>query len=289
MKPISIFAGALAIALSIFSACGPKYEFNLDENIGLCGGIGKDSLLAANGLAYIEAGVSRFLMPEASEEEFAANRQYAAESKVPILTANGFFPRDIRIVGPEADFERALRYSETAIRRASEIGIQILVLGSSRSRNIPEGFDPDEAHAQFVDFLKKIAPTAEKYGVTIVLEPLRREESNFINTVREGAAICKEVNSPAICVLADFYHMARVGEDAGAIVDAGDLLKHCHIAECAERTAPGVAGDDFTPYFQALKDIKYKGFISFECGWDDMDAQMPVTMQVMRDQIAAVK
>lgn len=290
MRHFGIIAGALSIALCIFSACGNKYEFNLDERIGLCGGVGKDSIMVANGLAYIEASVSGFLDPEASEEEFEANRKYAAEAKLPILAANGFFPREIKVVGPDADLDRAVKYSETAIRRASEIGIKTLVLGSSRSRNVPEGFDHEEGRAQFVNLLKAIAPYAEKSGITIVIEPLQQEESNLINTVREGTAICKEVNSPAICVLADFFHMARMKEDAGAIVEAGKYLKHCHIAECESRTAPGVKGDDFTPYFQALKDIKYEGLISFECGWqNNQEELLPAAMKVMKEQIAAVK
>lgn len=280
---IAIFAVLLALV-----SCN-RYEFKLDENIGLCSGVGQDSLCLANGLAYIEAGVASFLIPESSEEDFATNREIAKNSLVPILTANSFFPREIKVVGPEADMERALKYSETAIRRASEIGMDILVLGSSRSRSIPEGFDPAEGRAQFVELLKGIAPIAEKYGIIIVLEPLRREETNLLNTVREGTAICKEVASPNICVLADFYHMACVGEDAGAIVEAGEYLRHCHIAEAASRTCPGVDGDDFTPYFQALKDIKYTGRISFECKWGDRETELPKAMQVMKEQIAKVK
>ena len=281
------FITICAVLLALVS-CN-RNEFNLMDHIGLCSGVGYDSLCVVNGISYIEAGVSNFLIPESSEEEFAANREIAAKSLVPILTANGFFPRDIKIVGPEADLERALKYSEVAIRRASEIGIDILVLGSSRSRSVPEGFDFDEGRAQFVTLLKSIAPIAEKYGIMVVLEPLRKQETNLLNTVREGTAICKEVGSPNICVLADFYHMACVGEDAGAILEAGDLLKHCHIAEAAGRTAPGVDGDDFTPYLQALKDINYQGRLSFECKWDDREVQFPVAMGVLREQIAKLK
>ena len=134
-----------------------------------------------------------------------------------------------------------------------------------------------------------MAPTAEKYGVIVAIEPLQASETNFINTVAEGAEMARQAGSPNICVIADFYHMAREGEPAEDIVAAADKLVHCHIAECANRTAPGVDGDDFTPYFKALKQIKYQGRISLECRWGDVNAQLPVAVQVMKEQIQAVK
>ena len=277
-----------AAALFLLSSCGEKYTFDLDNHLGICG-VGRAKVAAKCGVNYLEAGVSSFLIPEKSDEEFAVNKQIADTIQPPIYSANGFFPSDIKVVGPEADLERAVKYSKTAIRRAKEIGIKVLVLGSSRSREIPEGFSREEAENQFVSLLKSIAPTAEENGVIVAIEPLQKSESNFINTVREGAAIARKTGSPNICVIADIFHMARVGEGPDGIVDSADKLVHCHIAEVEERTAPGVKGDDFTPYFKALKDIKYKGGISFECGWSDIKTQLPVAVATMKEQINKIK
>ena len=278
-----------AAALFCLSSCGGKYTFDLDNHLGICGGVGRAEVAAKCGVNYLEAGVASFLIPEKSDEEFAVNKQIADTIQPPIYSANGFFPGDIKVVGPEADLERAVKYSQTAIRRAKEIGIKILVLGSSRSRAIPEGFSREEAEEQFVSLLKAIAPTAEENGVIVAIEPLQKSESNFINTVREGAAIARKTGSPNICVIADIFHMARVGEGPDGITDSADKLVHCHIAEVEDRTAPGVKGDDFTPYFKALKDIKYKGGISFECGWSDIGTQLPVAVATMKEQINRIK
>lgn len=282
-----LFSAVIITAAVLFS-CGPKYEFNLDEHLGICGTNRAEAAKEA-GLDYLEANVSSFLMPEQSDEEFAANKALAATITPHIYSANGFFPREIKVVGPEADIDRAVKYSETAIRRASEIGIKILVLGSSGSRSIPEGFDRAEAEEQFTGFLKKIAPAAEKYGVIVAIEPLQTQETNFINTVKEGAEIARKTGSDNICVIADLFHMARMNESPEDIVTSADKLVHCHIAECEERTAPGVKGDDFTPYFKALKKIKYTGGISFECSWQDVDTQLPKAVGVMKEQILSVK
>ena len=279
---------AAVLALSLAVGCRQAPSFDLDEHIGVCG-FNRAPAAVACGLEYLEANVATFLVPEQSDSAFAAQRAAADTLGLPVYSANGFFPRDLLVVGPEADPERAARYAETAIRRAAEAGLKILVLGSSRSRSIPDGFSREEAEEQFLTLLKGMAPAAEKYGVIVAVEPLQESETNFINTVAEGAEMARRTGSPNIAVIADFFHMAREGEPPADIVGAADKLVHCHIAECAERTPPGVDGDDFTPYFKALKQIGYTGRISLECRWGDVADQMPVAVQVMKEQIQAVK
>lgn len=286
-KTVVLCLAVLAVAL-LATCCKPDYEFNLDEHIGICG-LGRAEAAEACGLDYIEATVSGFLIPEQSEEDFAANKALAAEIDPSIYSANGFYPGEIKLVGPDADLERAVNYANTAIRRASEIGMKILVLGSGGARNIPEGFSREEAEKQFVALLKGMAPAAEEYDIKIGIEPLQPAETNFINSVKEGAEISRKAGSPNIGVIADLFHVARVNEPPQDIIDAADKLVHCHIAEVEERTPPGVKGDDFTPYFKALKDIKYDGRISIECGWADIDAQLPVAIETMKKQIQSVK
>ena len=281
------FLSALAV-LVLLTGCKDPYVFQLDEHIGICG-IDRAPAAVACGLDYLEANVASFLVPEQPDSAFAVQRQAADALGLPIYSANGFFPRDIRVVGPEADLERAGHYAVTAIRRAAEAGIKILVLGSSRSRSIPDGFPREEAEAQFLSLLKGMAPTAEACGVTVAIEPLQESETNFINTVAEGAEMARKAGSPNICVIADLFHMARVGEGPEGILAAADKLVHCHIAEVGERTAPGVAGDDFTSYLKALKQIRFAGGISFECRWHDVDAELPVAVQVLKEQIQSVK
>lgn len=275
-------------ALLALASCQQKYTFQLDEHIGMCG-LNRAAESVACGLDYLEAGVSTFLVPEASDSVWAAQKQAADTLGLPIYSANGFYPRDIKIVGPEADLERAGRYAETAIRRAAEVGMKILVLGSSRSRSIPEGFPREEAEAQFLSLLKGMAPVAEECGVIVAIEPLQTSETNFINRVSEGAEMARKAESPNICVIADLFHMARVGEGPEGILGAADKLVHCHIAEVRDRTAPGVDGDDFTPYLKALKDIRYTGGISFEGKWTDVSKELPVAVKTLKEQIQSVK
>ena len=50
---------------------------------------------------------------------------------------------------------------------------------------------------------------------------------------------------------------------------APDDAMYCYVAEKEGRTVPGVAGDDFRPFFRVLRESGYQGAISIEGKWDD--------------------
>ena len=52
--------------------------------------------------------------------------------------------------------------------------------------------------------------------------------------------------------------------------------------------APGVEGDDFRPYFKALKAIGYEGGISIECNWKNFAEELPKAQRVLREQLKSI-
>lgn len=257
--------------------------------IGVCTSTKNAGLLKDAGASYIEAGVRWFLVPDKGEEAFAENLALAKGCGLPIVAANGFLPGSLKSVGPEANHEGVLAFAETAFKRASRVGIKTIVFGSSGSRRIPEGFDRSKAQLQFVALLARMAPLAKANDVTVVVEPLNTGEVNFINTLHDGARVVEPIDHPNIRLLADIFHMLRMDEPPQHIRDVGHLLAHTHIAEKGKRTPPGVDGDDFTPYFQALKDVGFRGRISIECGWKDMASQVPEAIRTLQEQMAKVR
>ena len=96
--------------------------------------------LAEVGYDYIELGVRPALMPEADEVEFQKIREQATQAPLKAESYSGFIPGDLRVVGDTVDLPRLSRYVETACRRGSEIGGEVIVYGSSGSRSIEEGY-----------------------------------------------------------------------------------------------------------------------------------------------------
>lgn len=284
MRSINTYFHFVTIMIFLSSCSAVKNELKSIQ-IGICTNVANGEKMKQFGYSYVEEGVSGFLAPTKPEEEFNKLLEEAAKSPLPVKACNSFIPGNLKSVGPDAVHPKILEFAETAFRRAQRAGVEIIVFGSGGSRSIPEGFPREKARAQFVDLCKKMSPIAQKYDVTIVLEPLNTTECNFINSVSEGGEIVKDINHPNFMLLADLYHMKMENEGPESIVKYGKLIKHVHIAEKQDRAVPGTFNEDFRPYFDALKKIRYKGKISIEARWKDFDTQIPVAITTIKTQI----
>ncbi len=256
--------------------------------LGVCTSYDKAPLLKRLGYSFIEESVGRFLIPDQGDEEYRKNLMVLKKDNFPVRSYIYFFPGKLKSVGPDLHHEAILERAELALRRAKECGSKNIVFGSAGSRTIPDGFDRAKAKAQHIALCQKMAPLAEKYGVTLAVEPLNRGETNFINSLAEGVEIIQAVNNPWFRLQCDIYHMLREDEKPDQIVKYGQYITHCHIAEKQSRTAPGIKGDDFRPYFRALKQIKYQGGLSLECNWGDVDNEIARGIDVVKQQLADV-
>lgn len=173
-----------------------------------------------------------------------------------------------------------------AARPRSASGRSFLVRGGAR--RAPSGWPLARAFSQYVESLRICAPLARDHGVVLLVEPLNRGDCNVVNTLLEGVSAVARVADPNVRLLADIYHMRCNGESPDDIVKAGPWLAHVHVAEAGARTAPGVAGDDFTPYFQALAEARYAGDLSIECRWGDRPHDEAArSREVLNGQLAA--
>lgn len=279
-------AGAAAVTPRSLIAAPKANAFT--PAIGLTRGPEHAKSLASMGADFIEIGCG-LLMPGKSDEEFAERRKQLNECGLKIHGANGFLPGRLKSTGPKADHAAVAAYAADVFRRGEEIGLETVTFGSSGSRSLPEGYSKADADLQFVALLSRLAPIAARHNIRICVEPLQKSETNYIQYVREAIRLIDAVQQPNVGITADIFHMLRGEESAESIRKAGKHIQHVHVAELAKRTAPGVDGDDFTPYFQALKDIGYSGPISMECRWDDLKRQFPVALKTLRAQLGAVK
>ena len=249
---------------------------------GICTGLENVNRLAEVGYDYIEPGVRSALIPESDETEFQKIREQVAKSPLKPESYAGFIPGDLRVVGETVDFQRLSHYVETACRRANEIGGEVIVYGSSGSRNIAEGYSEERALAQIAEFLDMAADHAEAHNITIAIEPICWREGNIIRTVADGVAMAKRVNRPNIKALADLYHIYQEEEPMQNIIDAAEWLAHVHIAEPIKRSYPGNDDFDFTDFFTALRKAGYDGRVSCECKFDNFDADIETALKTMK-------
>ena len=163
----------------------------------------------------------------------------------------------------EAEVQKFLPVIE-ALGAMKSVG---LILCPARGK-VPMGFK--ELREDFDNNTgKRLAEHAAKNGTSIVLEPLRRNETPFLRQVGDGARMAADIG-PGATVMGDFWHMGLEETSfMGAFICAGKLLSHVHIAGLKERIIPGVhvAADNYVDGFKGLKLIGYRGAVSFEGGW----------------------
>ncbi len=163
----------------------------------------------------------------------------------------------------EAEVQKFLPVLE-ALGKMKAVG---LIICPARSK---PGLGFKELRRDFVTNTgKRLAEHAHRHGTSIVLEPLRRNETPFLRQVADGAAIARDIG-PGCTVMGDFWHMGLEETSfMGAFICAGDLLTHVHIAGLKQRIIPGVhpEADNYVDGFKGLKLIGYRGAISFEGGW----------------------
>jgi len=112
--------------------------------------------------------------------------------------------------------------------------------------------------------LREVCAMAEDQGIQIAMEPLNRFETDFLNTVEQGLAMIADVDSPALKLLLDTFHMNIEEKNVpAAIRRAGRSVAHIHACG-TDRVTPGNDHLDWPGIATALSDIKYGGDVVIE-------------------------
>ena len=114
--------------------------------------------------------------------------------------------------------------------------------------------------------LPEIVEYAEKNECILLLEPLNRYETHFLNRLEQAVEICEKIDSPYLKILADLFHM-NIEEDniSESIEKTGKWIAHVHLAD-SNRILPGMGHTDFSSAFESLKKIGFGNYMALECG-----------------------
>jgi D-psicose/D-tagatose/L-ribulose 3-epimerase len=274
---IEVFGGDDAqIEISEFSVLSEAVPPPLPGvTIGLCSTLKGDALKQARDLGFDYAEIVATEVAAMTDDEFLAAVAKVQTIALPILSAIIFLPGDMKLVGPDAKPDVQNTYLDKLLPRLSKLGLRMVVFGSGRSRKMPDGYSKVEAFKQLVDFGRRAAQRAQKHKMLIVVESLRVEETNMINTAAEALTLVQAVKHPNFKMLVDYYHMALMKEDFAVIVKAGLAnIVHAQMANPTDRVYP--TSDDEAPYadfFERLRQIGYRGAVSIEASaknptWD---------------------
>ncbi len=168
-----------------------------------------------------------------------------------------------------ADRQTAMTALRDLLDVASEIGAAGVItpaaygIHSNRLPPFTPPRPPEDDHTILTDALSALGAYAEKLGIELWLEPVNRYEDHMVNTLAQGAALCRASGSPAVKLMADLFHMNIEEADiAGSLAAAGPLVAHLHLAD-STRLEPGTGHTDFAAALAGLPG--FTGWAAIEC------------------------
>jgi sugar phosphate isomerase/epimerase len=160
--------------------------------------------------------------------------------------------------------KEAISYLKEVVKFTGEIGGKIVVFGSPKQRSVPSREIFNQAWNSAVLAFKEIGDFAKDEGVTVCIEPLSREQTNFINNVREANRFIGEVNHENIKLILDVRSMCDEKRPFNDIIAEGKRnLKHFHSNDC-NGYIPGSGSANYKQIVQGLLEVGYSGYLSVE-------------------------
>lgn len=173
--------------------------------------------------------------------------------------------RDLR--GTQEEQNTAIDYIKSILDIMPELDCPILVGPLYSTVGRAEAIAEEQYKTQWdivVSHLKMLSQYAGQLNVKLAIEPLNRYETDFINTCEQGLKMINDVNSEALMLHLDTYHMNIEEKDpAKSILNAGTKLGHFHACGC-DRGTPGGDQINWGKISASLKQINYTGDVVIE-------------------------
>jgi sugar phosphate isomerase/epimerase len=128
---------------------------------------------------------------------------------------------------------------------------------------------PDDDRKVLLEALGELAEHAAREGVWLALEPINRYEDYMVNRLEQAVGLAEEIERElgldSVRVCADLFHMNIEEDDlVAAIRAAGPRIAHVHVDD-TNRLQPGTGHMDFAAVFDALREVGYDDWLTFEC------------------------
>jgi D-psicose/D-tagatose/L-ribulose 3-epimerase len=181
--------------------------------------------------------------------------------------------RDLR--GSREDQDSAVSYITELLAVMPILGAKMLVGPLYSSVGRAEQVTSEDYKEQWLTattHLQALAAKAQTAGLKLAVEPLNRFETDFINTTAQAIELVKAINSPAVGIHLDTFHM-NIEEKSlpNAIRLCGSLLWHFHACG-SDRGTPGNDHTDWQGIVEALQSIQYQQGIVIESFTTDVKA-----------------
>lgn len=158
----------------------------------------------------------------------------------------------------------AAKYLRELAQACADLGGSTLVFGSPAQRSLERGMNRDQAMANATEVFCAVMPIFADCGVTLCIEPLTPNETDFLNTCADARKLIEMVDHPNFQLIQDVKAMLSESTPIPQLIaDYTDVTRHFHVND-DNLLGPGMGPTDYRPIFQALLDSKYNHWVSVE-------------------------
>jgi len=217
------------------------------------------------------------------------------------IEVSAFIPAQFRY--PTSLVNPKKRIREDSINYIKESFDTAIALGTHRITVCPGhtlyGQSPESAWQLLKGSLEALLEHAQKYKITLLLEPAHKMESDLIITVDDALRMIKEIKSNRIGIVLDTGHAAINKEslkDCIRKLNGSKSVYHIHIDDndglMDEHLIPGRGKINFIPFLKELKKVNYQDFLTVELGFQytaDPDSAVYESRDFLLHKIQKVK
>ena len=153
---------------------------------------------------------------------------------------------------------------ERSCQMAQQLGAKKLISQVGPDTGTPRQLQ----HDAIVTTLTAATPILEKYGVTVMIEPLNvlvDHPGYYLTSAREGFEIIRQVGHPLVKLVYDIYHQqVTEGNILPNILNNLDCIAHLHAAGHPGRQELHLGENNYKVIFDAIDESGYTGACGLE-------------------------
>ena len=204
---------------------------------------------------------------QVSSKERAQLRKSAETNNIEIVGLHWLLvsPEGMYINHPDRKiWGRTRDYLIKLIEFCGDLGGTLMVFGSPKQRNLSGGLTYEEAWQLTRESFESCLPFCEKRDVTLCIEPLSKDQTDFVATAHDAARMVEEINHPKFRLILDVRSASDDEKPIPQLIrDVAPHLAHFHSNDDNGK-GPGFGKADYTGIASALEEVGYRGYLSVE-------------------------
>ena len=220
---------------------------------------------------YDGVEIAPFTLAESVEDlspaERSAIRRQAKEAGLEIVGLHWLFvsPAGLHVTtDDDATRRRTTAYMQALIEACGDLGGQVMIIGSPNQRDVQEGVPYRIAWGRFVDMIEACLDRAAARGVTLCMEALPPDQTNFCTSLDEAVKMVRQVDHPHFQTMLDVHNARLETEPLPKLLRRYlPYIRHVHVQEM-DGSYPGAGDFDFGAVLSVLQEEDYQGYVSAE-------------------------